>query len=207
MNSLRPILLSLSSALLATILFCQAAHADTLGTRKNQRGAITQIDKGVWQMAIDSTMQLNYLSEGEQSESRSSLAANIILRYFIKPKVGVSGRLGAFLRKNGEIGDQSFTATGWANYYMRLGEGMFFAPGLGGGLVVGQRDLPGAAEGMVVRNNLVGVVLSTELLAAMYLSPRFSLTAGPDFSLLMANADGATTEFSGAFKIGAAYSY
>src|SRR5690606_25828573 len=105
------------------------ARADTLGTRANQRGVITQIDKGVFQLGIDSTLQVNWLQEGEAAGSRSNLTGNAMLRYFMRPKLGVSGRVGGIYRKDGETRDVGFVGSAWANYFMRLGEGMFFAPG------------------------------------------------------------------------------
>ena len=183
-----------------------AASADTLGTRANQRGVITQIDKGVFQLGLDSTLQVNWLQEGEGAASRSNLTGNAMLRYFIRPKLGVSGRLGGLYRKDGETRDVGFIGSAWANYFMRLGEGMFFAPGVGAGLAVGQRDVP-VGVGMVGRESLVGGLLGGELLAAMYLSPRFSLTGGPSFSLMFGSAGDSFVELNGSFKVGAVYSF
>ena len=195
-----------AAAVVAGLTPIPDAAADTLGTRAHQRGVITRIDKGVFQLGIDSTLQLNVLSAGGEADSRSNLTGNAMLRYFIKPKLGVSGRLGGLYKKAGDTRDLGFVGSAWANYFMRLGEGMFFAPGAGVGLVVGQRDLP-TGVGMVSRESVVGGVLGLELTAAMYLSPRFSLTGGPDFSLMVGSAGDSFVELNGSFKVGAVYSY
>ena len=190
----------------AILLAAGSARADQLGTRRHQRGAITHIDQGVFQLGIDSTLLVNWSREGDSSASRSHATGNVMLRYFLRPRLGVSGRLGGLLRKSGETRDLAFAASGWANYFMRLGEGMFFAPGLGAGLVAGQRDIPGAG-GMVLRESLLGARFGTEILLAMYLSERFSLSAGPSFELTAGTAGASFVELDGSFKVGAVYSF
>jgi hypothetical protein len=60
---------------------------------------------------------------------------------------------------------------------------------------------------MVGRESLLGGLLGGELLAAMYLSPRFSLTGGPSFSLMFGSAGDSFVELNGSFKVGAVYSF
>lgn len=183
-----------------------SVSADTLGTRAYQRGVITRIDKGVLQLGVDSTLQLGWQREGEVAASRANLTGTAMLRYFVRPGLGVSARLGGLYRRSGDTRDLGFQGVAWANYFLRLGEGMFVAPGAGVGLAVGQRDVP-VATGMVERSSLVAGVGGVELMAAMYLSPRFSLSAGPSASLLVGSAGDSFVDLSGSFKVGAAYSF
>jgi hypothetical protein len=198
--------LSICAAALAATFMATAAAADTLGTRANQRGVVTHIDEGLYQLGVDSTLQLNWLRDGDTALSRSNITGNAMLRYFIKPKLGVSGRAGGFYRSTGDTRDLGFLGSVWANYFMRLGEGMFFAPGAGAGLALGQRDIP-TGTGTVAREGLFGAQLAGEMNVAMFLNQRFSLTAGPQLSLLLGSAGGTFVDLAGSFKVGAVYSY
>lgn len=182
------------------------ASADTLGSRKHQRGVVTRIDQGVFQLGVDSTLLLNWSREGGGSASRRHATGAAMLRYFLRPKLGVSARVGGLYQKDGVTRDLGFSGMGWANYFLRLGEGMFFAPGAGAGFVVGQRDLP-AGPGEVRRDRLVGALGGVELVLAVYLGERFSVSAAPDLRMMVGSAGGSVVSLDGSFKVGAVYSF
>ncbi len=188
------------------------ASADSLSTRAGQRGRITQIDKGVFQLGVDSTLILGYTQEGDDSEFMSNVVGSVLFRYFFKKNVGVSARVGGVYRKSGDARDLGFVGSVWANLFMRLGEGMFFTPGVGVGFRSTQRDIPIDSD-TVARSSVLGGVAATELMLAVFLNRRFSLTAGPEFVLTVGNTDPEQGEgasflsIDGGFKIGLAYSY
>jgi hypothetical protein len=202
----------LAAILLFLIAIPAGARADTLGTRAGQRGAITQIDKGVFQLGADSTLILGYSQEAEDSTFMANAAGSALFRYFVKKNLGISARLGGVYRKSGDARDLGFAGSVWANLFMRLGEGMFFTPGAGVGLLSTQRDLP-LDGSTVARSSVLGGTVAAELPLAVFLNRRFSLTAGPELLLTVGGTtpeEGDGTSFlslDGGFKVGVAYSY
>lgn len=189
-----------------------SAVADTLGSRQGQSGVPTAIGKGVFQLGAESSFISSFVSENDVSDFRVNLRAAISLRYFVKDNLGVSARVGGILQKQGDTTDASGAGALWANYYMRLGEGVFLAPGAGAGFLFGERDVP-AGTG-IARATLVGGTLAFELPITFFTSERFSLKAGPEFTLtagssLPEGSDTSTgyTSIDGSFKIGFDYAY
>lgn len=204
----------ISVVAIATLLLASSARADTLGSRKNQRGVITRLDKGVFQLGIEGTLNLNRVSEGDATSWRTGAAGTLVIRFFPKANLGVSVRGSGVYRKSPGYRDLGFLGMLWGNYYLRLGEGVFLAPGVGAGLMVGQRDLETEASPTVVRANLTTGAAGIELPLAVFLSRRFALTAGPEFLLAFGNtkvegSDDSTSHFSidGTIKAGVVYSF
>jgi hypothetical protein len=194
------------------LAFALSARADSLSTRAGQRGRITQIDKGVFQLGADSTLILGYSQEADDSELMGNVVGSALFRYFFKKNVGISGRVGGVYRKSGDARDLGLVGSVWANLFLRLGEGMFFTPGVGFGFRSTQRDVPIGSD-TVARSSVLGGIAATELMLAVFLNRRFCLTAGPEFVLTVGNTDpeqGEGTSFlsiDGGFKVGVAYSY
>jgi hypothetical protein len=188
------------------------AHADTLGSRQAQSGAITRINKGVFQLGLDSTLILGYSAEGDSSLLRANLAGNLAVRYFPRDNLGISLRGGGIVRKAGDVTDHALVASAWVDAYLRLGEGMFFVPGAGVGALFGSREVP-AGGGQVDQSSQVGGVAAVEALLAVFLSDRFSLAAGPQLTSSFGSTTpdgGDSTSFvavDGGFQVGAAYSF
>ena len=204
--------MKLAPLLALALLLPATAHADSLNTRANQRGAYTQINKGVFQLGVDSTLILGYSQEADDSSFMANAIGSGVLRYFVKKNLGVSARLGGVYRKTGDARDLGFVGSIWANFFMRLGEGIFFAPGAGLGVMSTQRDLPMSGS-TVARSSVIGGTAATELMLAVFLNKRFSLTAGPEFLLTIGGTtpeegDGTSfLSFDGGFKVGVAYTY
>jgi hypothetical protein len=201
----------LAAAFAAVLAMPRVASADDLGSRQGQSGVITRVGKGVFQLGLDSTFILGVQNEGDESASRLNVTGNLALRYFIKDNLGISIRGGGLYRENGEVTDSGFVGAVWANYYMRLGEGVFLAPGAGTGLLVATREVPAGAT--VAQTSLLGGIGALEIPLAVFINRRFCLTAGPEIVL---SAGSTTPEMGdgesflaidGGFKIGAVYSY
>ena len=201
----------LAAAAAAAIAAPRVATADDLDTRQGQYGVITRINKGVFQLGLESTFILGVQQEGDDTASRLNATGNLTLRYFVKENLGVSIRAGGLYRENGEVTDAGFVGAAWVNYYMRLGEGVFLAPGVGAGLLFADREIPAGAA--VMKTALLGGVGAIEFPLAVFVNRRFCLTAGPEIVL----SGGTTTPeqgegdsffaIDGGFKIGAVYSY
>lgn len=204
---------TLAFALLVSLTFATAAHADSLSSRRNQRGVVTQIDKGVKQLFADSTMILGYSKQEDASSFRANLVAAGGFRYFVKRNLGVSLRLGGVYRDSGEVNDKLFAASLWADIYGRLGEGIFAVAGAGFGTQIGNRDTIPAGTNMVNRASFVAGTAGAEFMLAVFLNRRFSLAAGPELLLVAGSAKPETGDstsmlsLDGGFKIAAAYAF
>jgi hypothetical protein len=187
-------------------------EADTLGSREHQRGAITRLTKGAFQLGVESSLILAYNQQGDDSSFRANTLGSAAFRYFYRDNIGLSARLGGLYRKTGEVRDTGFVGALWANYYFRLGEGMFFSPGAGLGMLFAERSVP-ITENQSMRATLVGGVVAAEFNLAVFLNRRFSLTAGPE---VLVSFGGTSPEMGegdsffaldGGFKVGAAYAF
>lgn len=201
----------LAAAVAAAVAAPRLASADDLGSRQGQSGVITKVGRGVFQLGLDSTFILGVQNEGEDTASRLNVTGNLMLRYFFKDNLGVSIRAGGLYRENGEVTDSGFVGAAWVNYYMRLGEGVFLAPGVGTGMLFATREIPAGAT--VMQTSLLGGIGALELPLAVFVNRRFCLTAGPEIVL---SAGSTTPEqgegdsffaIDGGFKVGAVYSY
>jgi len=189
------------------------AHADQLGSRRYQSGAITRINKGVKQLALESTWVLTFDQQGDASAFRTNTVIGAAFRYFLKDNLGLSLRGGFSYRKAGDSADKGFLGAMWANYYVRLGEGMFFSPGVGAGFVNSGRETP-VGGGILEHSDVVAGVAGVEFMLAVYIGPRFHLLAGPEFLYSIGKATpsqgGEGSGFSsldGTLKIGMGYSF
>lgn len=205
-------LLQKTLALVGVLVGAQA-QADTLGGRSGQHGAVTKIDKGVFQLGVEGTMTMTFDQQGDDSLFRSNSVSSLAFRYFPRENLGISARGGFSYRAVGETASRGFVGSFWANYYMRLGEGMFFAPGAGFGFLSAGRQTP-VDGGSLIVSDVVGGTASTEFLLAVFLGERFSLCAGPEFVLSGGTATPADGEegasflsLDGGLKVGLAYSY
>jgi len=162
-------------------------------------------------------------------------------RYFVVNNVSLSLNLDFFYRKDsskaetkdpatGATTDAEETATdsgfigfGMVHYYMRLGNSMFFKPGIGGGGFVGTRRRPTpGTPGQETKTSLSGGAGRLDIGFAFYTSEHFNLKAGVDVIMRFGSEkpeEGATTatgaepesqSFTSAdagFNVGFAYSF
>jgi len=200
------------TAVAGLLAITASAQADSLGTREDQRGAITRVDKGLMQLGAESTFILGYSQEADDSSFMTNTQVSAVFRYFIKKNLGLSGRFGPVYRKEGDARDLGFAGSVWANLFLRWGEGVFFTPGAGLGFLSTQRDIP-VNETTVARSDVIGGTAGAEFLLAVFLNPRFSLVGGPEFLFSVGNTtpeqgDGESfTSLNGAFKVGVFYAF
>ena len=191
-----------------------AAHADPLTPGGHDSGVVTSIGPGVVELGMDNVLVLDFRDDAVSSGgSVSGLGVSFIggptLRVFVMPNFSVALNLNLLLEKRTStvtdaagaetktLDDNSlgFVGTVMADYYVRLGRGMFFKPGLGGGGFFLSHRLPGAVDGTRVIENSAGGIVRAQLGLVYYTSRRFNLKAGVDLLALFgsrkAQTDGA----------------
>ena len=133
------------------------------------------------------------------ADMSTSYVGGLTPRYFVVKNLSLSLNLDFFYRKDSvtvtttpQSGgdtkedtnsntDTGFLGTAMVNYYMRLGHGLFFKPGVGGGGFVGSRERPSAGQpGQVTKTKLSGGAGRLDLGFAFYASNQFSMRAGID---------------------------
>lgn len=179
------------------------ARADTVGS--NYRG-FTAVAKGVKEVGLDNLFLLRYNSapltdapNTTVSTTDISYVGGLTPRYFVTNNVALALNLNFFYRSNGQTTEIEDPATGdvteetasstdtgflgfaMVNYYMRLGNSMFFKPGIGGGGFVGSRTRPSQDQpGQETKTSLTGGAGRLDLGFAFYTSQSFNLKAGVD---------------------------
>jgi hypothetical protein len=200
-------------ALIIALLLPTIAAADTLGSDENQRGFVTAIDKGVFQLGVDALMTSSYQKdEGADSVFRANGLARLTLRYLVARNVGVGIHAGLLVRKTGSAyRDLAFAGDLALRWYGRLGSGAFFAPELALGMLIGDRDITvGETE---LHNSLIGFTAGVKVPVAFFVGKRFSVEAGPELLFSTGSVkpkDGdssSTTALDIGFFVGALYSF
>jgi len=179
------------------------ASADTVG--KNYSG-FSAVGKGVKEIGLDNIFLLRYNSvpladapDTTVSTMDLAYAGGLTPRYFVTNNIALALNLDYFYRKNSETveapdpttgdlaettetsSDQGFLGFVMLNYYMRLGNSMFFKPGIGGGGFVGTRRRPTEGQpGQETKTNLTGGAGRLDLGFAFYTSKSFNIKAGLD---------------------------
>ena len=188
------------------------AQADSVGSRENERGSINLVKRGLKQLTIDIPFILSYLNENDNSSTRISGALTGGVRYFVKDNVGVSVRLSGIYRKAEDARDLGAMGAAWINYYARVGNSAFLAPGIGAGFMYTNRDIP-MPGGVSDRSNVYSFALPMELPFVFYASRNWSLRAGPDLLVLVGRnvhetRDSSTTiAVDGGFKVGVDWNF
>jgi len=183
---------SLSRALasLALVaLVASSAHADTLGpSKRDTRGFISHLSKGIFEIGVDSllvwTSRTTTINDVETSSSELTLSLGPTFRYFVIDNLAVSLNINALVTRTG-AGDDALTTYGVlglvdVDYYIPLGRGMFFKPGVGGGGFWKTRKEDVGAS-LQKSFNTVGGAFRVQVGFVYYTSPKFNLRANLDF--------------------------
>ena len=195
-------------------LICAAAgtaRAQSTVTSRPYSG-YNEIARGVNELGLDSLLIFDWASEGDSDESalRMSVLGGLSGRHFIRPNLAIGLTARGFYRSSGGPDRDAGGVVGLEiARYLRLGEGVFLAPNLGGGVLFGTRRTP-IDEVMTRESSLLGGAVSVGLPLVLYAWEKFNVRAGPSFvfSLGKATAEGVSTSFShldGGFSVGAAY--
>ena len=192
-----------ASVALAVLTLSPFAGADTVG--KNQRG-FTAVGKGVKEIGFDNLFLVRYhsapLTEAPDttvSNTNIAYVGGLTPRYFVTNNLALALNLDYFYRSDTTKSESEDATTGdpvtteetatdqgfigflMANYYMRLGSGMFFKPGIGGGGFVGSRRRPTPGQvGQETKTSLTGGAGRLDLGFAFYASENINLKAGID---------------------------
>ncbi|TNF31070.1 MAG: hypothetical protein EP329_12900 [Deltaproteobacteria bacterium] len=174
-------------ALLAT-----AAQADTLGpTQQSERGYITNLSKGLMEVGLDSlivwTSRSLTVNDIETSSSEMTLSVGPTFRYFVIDNLGVALNVNALVTRRNP-GTEAVTEMGVlalldVDYYLKLGKGMFFKPGVGAGGLFKTRSEPIDPANPSIKQsfNTTGGAFRVQLGFVYYTSPKFNLKACLDF--------------------------
>ncbi|MBI5499521.1 MAG: hypothetical protein HY907_04725 [Deltaproteobacteria bacterium] len=190
---------------------------------------ISAIAGGVLEFGIDNMLLVRYDSTGDDQNGVAILQATyvggITPRFVLADNFSLAanlqifyGKLGTTTTAAGVESEVSSSNVGFlgilmANYYVRLGYGMFFAPGVGAGGFYGVTSTP-AGTGRSIDGNLYGGAVKLDLGFVFYAGPHFNIKGGPDVlcrfgkaqpdEALDMNQDLFTIE--AAFHLGLAYS-
>ena len=189
-----------------------AVTGDPLGSRSNQAGVVTSIEPGVWEVGLESLIVVGYDQQGDATQLHSTLIGGLAVRRFVRQNLALGVELSGFYRRvRPDQSDYGVMAAPALRYSVRLGEGLFLAPGLAAGVLYGVRDVPGAEAGMVDRSTLIGGFGRIGLPLVFYASPRFDIQAGPEILISAGQTrpdQGTPANFlnlDGGFNVGCAY--
>jgi hypothetical protein len=209
-------------ALLLSLGIARPASAITTITPGTD--GIERISGGVFELGIDNLLLVRYSSTGSDpgdSTLEASYMGGLTPRFFLADNFSLAANLELFYgaRSQKDAGveiysshDLGFLGLVMANYYVRLGYGMFFAPGIGGGGFYGTRSTPGGMPGTTEEAALYGGAVKVDLGFVFYAGPHFNLKGGPDVLVRFGNVkpEGVDAEsllsVEAGFHIGLAYS-
>lgn len=150
------------------------------------------IEKGVFDLGFDNMLMLRYHQLQAEPDAISTLNsiyfAGITPRYFIGSNFALGLSANWFIQKavtkqgdveSGKVTDTGFIGFVMANYFIRLGNSLFFKPGIGGGGFWGSREIPVGAT-TVSKTSLYGGAARIDLGFAYYASAHFNIRAGFD---------------------------
>ncbi len=212
------------------------------GTAYGNHQGITKIRKGVFDLGFDSVLilrntttplKVNGEEAGSSTQTGFTYAGGPSFRYFLKDNLAVGADLQFFTFRNstsidpdmGEAVETSTADTGGlgfatGHYFIRLGSGLFFKPGVGVGGFVGNRSIPdGMDDTKTINSSLSGLAAKADLGFAFYAGQHFNLRAGLNFTYYLGNVtpeavegeeDPASDSFStleAGFSVGVGYSF
>ena len=151
------------------------------------------VAKGVFSLSFDNMLLMRYHKltpdEGDPVATlRATYFPFLHLRYFLMRNFSLSLGGSYFYEKTSvTVGDEETSSTidrGFivdvmANYHIRLGNSIFFKPGIGGGFFMGNREVPATGD-LVAKTELLGGVARVDLGFEYFVSRNFSLRAGFD---------------------------
>jgi hypothetical protein len=214
-------------ALPVLLALAVAAPASAIQTITPGTDGVERISGGVFELGLDNMLLVRFDSTGEDPDTSSTLQATylggITPRYFLFDNFSLGANLEVFIGKRtdkatvaGVETERSWFDIGFlgmieANYYLRLGWGMFFAPGVGAGGFYGQRSIP-AGAGLSSDRGLYGGAVKLDLGFVFYAGPHFNIKGGPDILLRFGKEapEGVDAQsflaIEAAFHLGLAYS-
>ena len=202
---------------LLTVLLLLAptlARADQLIGDRDDRGRITKIGRGVWEIDLGALGVLTTDHEADTTVTRLSSDLSAGVHYFLHDNVSVGAEfLFDYDSAGGGNVARTFGGAVDATLHLRLGLGAFFRPGLAIGILAGTRDLPAATDGTVMQASQVGFVTHVRLPLAYFVSDRLLLQAGPQLdveagSYKVMGGDGQSfTRIAGGFAVGVGYAF
>jgi hypothetical protein len=215
---------------LPLILALAARPASAMVTITPGTDGIEAISGGVFELGLDNILLVRYsstttptpLGDVDSSLLEATYAGGLTPRYFLIDNLSLAANLQIFYGRTtsdeGGLTDTSsdlgFLGIVLANYYVRLGYGMFFAPGIGGGGFYGTRRRPGATAGTSIDAALYGGAIKLDLGFVFYAGTHFNLKGGPEllcrFGSVKEDVAGAEAgsllTIEAGFHIGLAYS-
>lgn len=196
MSARFPILLAI-----AGLLACGVATADTLRPSSGH-GHITRINKGVVELGLDNILLIRFGSDttpaiGAAKETkRTTFSANFIggptFRYFLIDNLSLSLNVNFTAGVTSTTTDVGGTSTEseakelgvlggiMVDYYVRLGRGMFFKPGIGGGGYFASISTPTGQANLTRKDSRFGGLGRVQLGFVYYTSVHFNLKAAVD---------------------------
>jgi hypothetical protein len=203
-----------------------AAPASAIQTITPGTDGVERISGGVFELGLDNMLLVRFDSQGEDPNTTDTLQATYVggltPRFFLFDNFSLGANLDVFLGKasvtTGSNPEQSSFDLGFlgmvvANYYLRLGWGMFFAPGVGAGGFYGGRSIPDPTDpNRSLDFGLFGGAVKVDLGFVFYAGPHFNIKGGPDILLRfgkVAPEVGPSQNFlavEAAFHLGLAYS-
>lgn len=222
--------LSVLTVFCATILV--ANHAEARNVRSDYSG-FSGVAPGVFELGLENVFLYrgrtvdNPQNEVSTSSRDFSYIGGVAPRYFLMQNLSVGLSLNYFrtsrfveITTNDSVDSSRFVDEGFlgfatANYAVRLGNSMFFDPGIGLGGFVGSRVRPGEQSGQAQTSDLNGLAGRLDLGFAFFTSSNFSLKAGLDViyragSESVPDSDQDKTNFNrvdSGFNIGFGYSF
>ncbi len=210
--------------LVTVISFALSTPAQARRSIGSGTSGYEQINKGVVDLGFfDSLFLLRYLNDSSRESSSMVVAfiGGFTPRYFLMDNFAVGLSFNLMAQKEWVVSgssridssDLGFLGLVTANYYVRLGHGAFFKPGIGGGGFVGTRDVPGADPGIEIESSLYGGAVQVDLGFAFYVSKYVNLRAGPDLLMRFgvdqpAEGEGSSfVELDAGLAVGFGYSF
>ncbi len=196
-------MLALVLSILALSLPASASGLVRAGSTKG----FDNIQQGVVDLSLENMLILRYLSNSDADTSSLSTVYIVGLNphYFIMNNFSLGLNLNFLYQKDtassGGV-DTTSTETGFmgflmANYYLSLGNNLFFKPGVGGGGFYNTRSVP-AGAGLTAETKLYGGAAQLDLGFVFYASANFNLRAGVNAIIRFGKegADGSDVEQS-----------
>jgi len=203
--------------LLALVISTPASAITTITPGSD---GIERISGGVFELGLDNMLLVRFDSFGDDPNTVSVLQATYVggltPRFFLFDNFSLGVNLDVFIGKTSTTtgsatGDSEVSSTDLgflgmvvANYYLRLGWGMFFAPGVGAGGFYGTRSVP-AGPGLSADYGLYGGAVKVDLGFVFYAGPHFNIKGGPDVLLRFGKVSPEVGDAQGLFMIEAAF--
>lgn len=192
---------------IAALLVLLSSAVARAGGVHSRRGGINRVHKGLNEIGIQSLGSLSQVSQDEQTSSQFFGLAGMTFRHFLKDNMAVTVNGSYLYRSPGdESTEQGGMLVGSAHYYQRLGEGMFVAPGMGLGLVLGDRNVSLQDGAMFRKDPFFGGVVRMQLPVVLYAWDKFNVLGGPELMATLGATSPEEAEGSSFLRVDAGFS-